>query len=184
MKILKYIALCLVFLILSACTYVTYTEDNLMPEGFGIGAYPAQLEGADAEWLGNAVPNGSLVIADESIEPTAGDVAVYKGENRYAFAVISEDGSQMISPDLTVTLPAEENLGIAFYRIEGLGSAVLMLRENAVAVRAAAGLTVALSLVWIITLPSRRRKKEVRELIELFDYYGRKFDEEEEGIDY
>ncbi|MBQ5813323.1 MAG: hypothetical protein IIW34_04145 [Clostridia bacterium] len=184
MKIVRYIALCLAFVFIAACTAVTFTNDNILPEGMRWRAYPVTLEGADAEWLGEAMPNGCLALADGESELISGSIAVIEDEGEVTFGVVSEDGEGIIRVSSGSLLPKDQSLGVVFYRIEGLGAAVSFIRENAMAVRVGAAAIIAVSLLWVVTIPSRRRKKEVRELIELFEYYGRKYDEEEEGIDY
>ena len=184
MKTVRYIALCLAFIVIAACTAVTFTENNILPDGLRWRAYPVTLEGADAEWLGEAMPNGCLALADRDSELLSGSITAVEDEGEITFGVVSEDGEGIIRVSTGILLPKEQSLGVVFYRIEGLGAAVDMIRENAVAVRVGAAAVIAVCLLWAVTLPSRRRKKEVRELIELFEYYGRKYDEEEEGIDY
>ena len=78
----------------------------------------------------------------------------------------------------------EALLGAVHLYVSGLGGAVTFLHTYRLTVAAAAVIYLLALLGYVVTRGPRKRAKRRRELIELFAYYGEKYDMEESGIDY
>ena len=160
---------------------VTVPGDNILPPFMGTAIYAAP-----SNQYEELLPSGCAVLAEKDFQPERGDLVVYFSDGVTAIGAVldQEEGEIRLLDGEEKTVPFENVKGRIFYRIDGLGRVITFIKNNSAAVRIADAAILAAILVWCVTLPSRRRKAEVKELIELFDYYGRKFDEEEEGIDY
>lgn len=169
-------------LVLCLCLFVTFTTGGLLPGFLKIGAYAVE-----SDEYGGVMPQGSVALVDKGSAIEKGDIVVFLSQGGYSFGTVlsrEEGWVSLSSMGQSADFTLEVIQGRVFYRINGLGSAAVFLRDNrmaVVAVIAAAALGV---IIWLASLPARRRRKEVKELIELFEYYGRKYDLEEEGIDY
>lgn len=163
---------CLLIIILA----ITFSKEGLLPSFLPIRAYAVE-----QEVLPDVLPGGSLAIVDPKAVPEAGHVVL---SPEHTFAVADGAGSLVLIEDPAVVYDAAQSLGRVTYRIAMLGSVCLLLQRYRVFVWVLCVLLVGTGAAWVVTAPKRRRKKEVQELIELFEYYGRKYDAEEEGIDY
>ncbi len=180
MKIVKIIAGAmgaLLFLIMVlACLSVTLADDGLLPDFLPVEGYAIA-----ADTLDGLLPGGSLAIVDPAAPLEPGHVAI----SPEGSPVVADGEGWLRDPgDPALAWEEADSRGRVVYRIAGLGALLSLISEGRTFVWAALALTAACAALWMAAAPKRRRKKEVRELIELFDYYGRKYDAEEEGIDY
>lgn len=160
---------------------VTLSGDNILPPFMGTAMYAAP-----ANQYAELLPSGCAVLAEKDFHPERGDLVVYSSGGTISVGAVlgQEEGEMRLLDGEERDVPFEDVKGRIFYRIDGLGRVIMFIKNNSAAVRVTDAAILGAILIWCATLPSRRRKAEVRELIELFDYYGRKFDEEEKGIDY
>ncbi len=176
-KIIAGAAAALLFLLTAACCLsVTLADGGLLPAFLPFEGYAVQ-----SDSLGGLLPGGSLAIVDPDAALEAGHVAML-----FAGTTAVADGEGMlIDPEAPeVAYEAADAAGRVVYRIAGLGALLALLQQGKLIVWAVLAVVLIGALLWMAAAPKRRRKKEIRELIELFDYYGRKYDAEEEGIDY
>ncbi len=160
---------------------VTLSGDNILPPFMGTAMYAAP-----ANQYAELLPSGCAVMAEKDFQPERGDLVVYSSGGKISVGAVlgQEEGEMHLLDGEERVVPFEDVKGRIFYRIDGLGRVIMFIKNNSDAVRVTDAAILGAILIWYATLPSRRRRAEVRGLIELFDYYGRKFDEEEEGIDY
>lgn len=180
MKPIKIIAAVLggLFLLLATagCLSVTLAGRGLLPAFLSVEGYAVQHDSLDG-----LLPGGSLAIVDPGAELEAGHVALlFEG----TLGIADGEGRLIDAHAPEVSYAASDAVGRVIYRIAGLGTVLSLLQQGRWVLWALLALVLLGGIAWAVTAPKRRRKKEVRELIELFDYYGRKYDAEEEGIDY
>lgn len=180
MKPIKIIAAVLgglLFLLVAAgCLSVTLAGRGLLPAFLSVEGYAVQHDGLDG-----LLPGGSLAIVDPGAELEAGHVALlFEG----TLGIADGEGRLIDAHAPEVSYAASDAVGRVIYRIAGLGTVLSLLQQGRWVLWALLALVLLGGIAWAVTAPKRRRKKEVRELIELFDYYGRKYDAEEEDIDY
>ena len=180
MKLIKNIAAgslaLLLVLVLAAGLMVTSATEGLLPSFLPVRGYLVQEDAFEG-----LLPMGSLAIVDPDAVIEAGHV-VCDADGR--MTVADGEGNLILAADPAVVYAQAEGTGRVIYRINGMGAALQLVQDHRMVVWGMMGLGTAGLLVWAAGAPKRRRKKEVQELIELFDYYGRKYDAEEEGIDY
>lgn len=164
------------------CLFITFSNGDLLPSFLSTGAYITE-----TGEFGNVLPHGSIALTKKTDKFERGDIIVYLYRDSVAFgAVIKEDGDNLdlLSDGEAITIHKNTVSGKVFYQITELGYAASVIKSNRIIVWSSCGILIAMAFLWIITLPGRRRKSEIKELIKLFDYYGRKYDLEEEDIDY
>ena len=170
------LAACLLIILLGAALAVSFSREGLLPAFLPIRAYAVE-----QEVLPDLLPKGSLVIIDPDAALEAGHVVL---SSEHTFTVADGEGGLVLLEDPAVVYDSGHAIGRVTYRIALLGSVCLFLQQYRVALWVLCILLTAAVGAWMATAPKRRRRREVQELIELFDYYGRKYDAEEEGIDY
>ncbi|MEA4919594.1 MAG: hypothetical protein VB078_01530 [Clostridiaceae bacterium] len=175
--------LCLIAaLALFQCLFITFSNGDLFPTFLSTGAYVT-----NTGEFGDILPHGSIALTKKTDELERGDIIVYLYRDDVAFgAVIREDGDNIdiLSSGEPITVHKNTVAGKVFYQITHLGYAASVIKSNRIIVWSACGVLIALAFLWIVTLPGRRRKGEIKELIKLFDHYGHKYDLEEADIDY
>ena len=176
MKLLRNTAVGLVGLLLLFALAVTLSTDGLLPAFLPVRAYAVQ-----ENVFEDILPKGSLVIVDPEAAIEGGHIV--RGPEGM-LTVADGEGNLILAADPAVQYDQADGAGRVIYRINGMGAALQLVQDHRVVVWGMMGLGAVGLLVWAAGAPKRRRKKEVQELIELFDYYGRKYDAEEEGIDY
>ena len=180
MKLMKNIAVgsmaLLLLLALALCLLVTFSTDGLLPKVLPVQGY-AVWDASFEELL----PVGSLAIVDPEASMESGHV-VWGPEGR--LTVADGEGNLILAADPAIVYDQTYGTGRIIYRINGLGAILETVQQNKMILWGILGIGAASAAAWGLNAPKRRRRKEVQELIELFDYYGRKYDAEEEGIDY
>lgn len=183
MKMIKKIAggllAVLLILIFGQCLYATAAWPNYLPVFLPVEGYAVP-----ASSLGDLLPEGSLALVDPDAAMETGHIALYFEEKQVCFGIVHEAGVILSADEPNVIVNHDTVAGRVVYRINGLGTFFGLLTQHGIAVWVLCAALVVGCIAWAVTVPRRRRKKEVRELIELFDYYGRKYDAEEEGIEY
>lgn len=176
---------CLGALALLLMNWVAFSKGGLLP-----GFLPWQLIPVTDDTMGAALPQGSLALVEESYLPTAPQVAAYGDEfGATAFArVINQTGEDyQLGADegqsLVLAQKSQLQGRVNFY-IAGIGSAALWLRQFRLTVAALGTLYLLALLAVLLTRGPRQRARYRRELIELFAFYGEKYDAEESDIDY
>ena len=178
-KILRYTGALLAALLALAlfCLTLSVTSDGSFLPGF----LPIEGYAVSGDAFPDLLPAGSLAIIRPGAPLEAGRIALL---NDGTLGVADGQG-QVLTPTQPIGIrQADQARGPVVWRISGLGGLFSALRRHPAVLWTIWGLLLLGTALWCVTLPHRRRKREVRELIELFDYYGRKFDAEEEGIDY
>ncbi|MDD6316226.1 MAG: hypothetical protein PUB63_04370 [Clostridia bacterium] len=178
-KILRYTGALLAALLALAlfCLTLSVTSDGSFLPGF----LPIEGYAVSGDAFPDLLPAGSLAIIRPGAPLEAGRIALL---NDGTLGVADGQG-QILTPTQPIGIrQADQARGPVVWRISGLGGLFSALRRHPAVLWTIWGLLLLGTALWCVTLPRRRRKREVRELIELFDYYGRKFDAEEEGIDY
>lgn len=173
------VLLCLLLALL-AC--VTFSREGFLPGFLSVGAYPVR-----TGVYGDLLPRGSLALTEKDPALSVGDIVVLPmGGERVIGSVLTaeEDSLTVRVADAELRADASQVLGRVYYELDGLGDFCVTLKNNRTAVWCALALLTAAAVAFVVTIPSRRHKAEVKKLIELFDYYGNKFDEEEKDIEY
>lgn len=172
--------LCAVLLL--AMTYLSLCPDGLWLPRLRWGVYA--LDGAQM-----GIRAGSAVVVTRTQQPPEGRLIAVRQEGRVALAYLDklEDGQAALDAGGEVTMAAQGDiLGTADYEVFALGAVIRALggEPGRYLVWAADGLTICLLCIWLATLPARRVRRRRQELIRLFEYYGTKYDHEEEGVEY
>lgn len=182
---LGWTAAILVLLLFGAMVYAGFRAERLLPDWTGYQWLPVT-QGD----MGSALPEGALAIVDRRQMPQPKEVAAYRDEEgRVSFGRVAsiQDGICRLVSDQGKELGSVEEealLGAVHLYVSGLGGAVTFLHTYRLTVAAAAVIYLLALLGYVVTRGPRKRAKRRRELIELFAYYGEKYDMEESGIDY
>ncbi len=181
-KILLVPAAVLVCLAVCAVLTVTLSTDGFLPSFLPIGAYQV-----NTSEYGAMLPRGSLVVAERGAVLGIGDIVVLPvGSERVIGSVLElNDGTAFVRAGGTdLAVEVSRVCGRVYYRFDGLGDFCARLRQYRVAIWCVMLLIAAAAAAFVASAPARRHKAEVKRLVELFDYYGRKFDEEEKDVEY
>lgn len=182
LKALKAILAVLLVLTLALCVSAAGSERGFLPSFLPIAAFEA-----DSDDYSSVLPLGSLALVEKGEEWKKGDLAVVDRGGREVFAAVEKTGKNsatVYEGDEELKIKTSQIIGRVFYYVEGLGRAASFVREHASIVWALCGVAMLALAVALLTLPGRRRKKEVDSLIKLFEYYGEKYDKEDEGVYY
>ena len=182
---LGWTAAILVLLLFGAMVYAGFRAEGLLPDGTGYQWLPVT-QGD----MGSALPKGVLAIVDRRQVPQPKVVTAYRietGPGSFGPVASIQDGICRLVSDQGKELGSVEEealLGAVHLYVSGLGGAVTFLHTYRLTVAAAAVIYLLALLGYVVTRGPRKRAKRRRELIELFAYYGEKYDMEESGIDY
>ena len=185
LAIAGYVAACVGVLLLAVMTYTAFFADRLLPEGL-----PYQWSPVNQTDMGQALPEGALAVVDKQLYPSEREVGAYRDEEgRMVFGrVAKEEVNQLVltadQGEASATVERSAMEGAVHLYVAGLGAVVELLHTYRLTVAAVAVLYLALLLVLVCTRGTRQRSRKRRELIELFAFYGDKYDLEETGIDY
>ena len=168
--------------VLLALTYLSLLPDGLWLPRLRWGVYA--LENAQM-----GLRQGSAVVVTRTSRPPAGRMIAIRQAGGVVLGYLDklEDGEAVLDAGgQSMTAAQGDILGTADYEVFVLGAVIRTLggEPGRYLVWAADGIYVCLLCVWLATLPSRRRKRRREELIRLFEYYGTKYDREEDGLEY
>lgn len=175
----------LVGILLALATYIGFFADRLLP-----GSWGRQLSPMVQREMGQALPEGSLAVVDLKAQPAKGEVAAYRDDQgRMLFGRVTDQQQDLclVKGDLeekTQKLQRQQLSGTVHFYISRLGGLVTMLANYRLTVAATAAVYILVLLAALFTRGRRRRARRRRELIELFAFYGEKYDMEESDIDY
>lgn len=175
----------LVGAVLVLATYIGFFADHLLP-----GFCSRQLSPVVQRDMGPALPEGSLAVVDLLAAPEPEEAAAYRDEEgRMLFGRVCgrEQGAYLLKGDLGQTverLEPERISGTVHLYVSGLGTLVTTLAAYRLTVAATAAVYLLVLLAALFTRGRRRRARRRKELVELFAFYGEKYDMEEADIDY
>lgn len=171
--------------LLALALYMAFRADCLLPEGMY-----RQLIPVTQEDMAPALPKGSLAVVNELETPHERGVAAYQTEDgQVAFGRVKGETVEGYTPgcdqeDETFQVERSQVLGAVGVYVSGLGALVTVLSAYRLTLAAAVALYLLFLVAMVCTRGPRRRAKRRRELIELFAFYGEKYDLEEADIDY
>lgn len=172
-------------LLLAVMTYTAFFADRLLPE-----ASHYQWSPVTQEDMGPALPRDSLAVVDRRLFPAEGEVGAYRdSQGKMAFGRVRREEVNRLElaadqAEGLVAVDRGEMEGTVHLYVAGLGRVVEFLHTYRLTVAAVAVLYLALLAVLACTRGPRQRNRKRRELMELFAFYGDKYDLEETGIDY
>lgn len=172
-------------LALAAATYVGFFANYLLPSFCGY-----QLSPVLQRDMGQALPEGGLAVVDLRSMPEQDEAAAYRddeGRMRFGRLCGREGEDFLLKADLsqqTETLTPDRLAGAVRFYVSGLGGLVTTLETYRLTVAATAAVYILALLAALFTRGKRRRQRRRRELVELFAFYGEKYDMEEADIDY
>lgn len=181
-KVLKIILTVLFALTLALCVSVAEAKDGFLPAFLPVAAYEA-----DNGSFASALPLGSLAIVEKDAAVETGDLVAVDRGGETVFAALEKAGENSASVydgKETLKIKTSQIKGRVFYYVKGVGRASSFVRQYASVVWALCGIVMLAVAVYLLTIPGRRRKREVDSLIKLFEYYGDKYDKEDEGVYY
>lgn len=173
------------FLLLAMMTYTAFFADRLLPEAMHYQWSPVMQDD-----MGQALPEGSLAVVDRRGSPAEGEVGAYRdAQGKMAFGrVRREEVNQLYvaadQAEEAVAVGRGEMEGAVHLYVAGLGRVVVFLHTYRLTMAAVAVLYLALLVMLACTKGPRQRNRKRRELMDLFAFYGDKYDLEETGIDY
>lgn len=182
LKGLRVFVIIVLALTLFLCVSAAGSERGFLPDFLPVAAYEA-----DSQSYSSVLPLGSLALAEKGGSWEKGDLVIFEREGKAAFAAVGETGASTVSlyeGEKELNIKPSQVIGRVFYYIEGLGRAASFVKGHASAVWAFCGIAMVAAAVALLTAPGRRRKKEVDRLIKLFEFYGDKYDKEDEGVYY
>lgn len=171
--------------LLALALYMAFRADCLLPEGMY-----RQLIPVTQEDMAPALPKGSLAVVNELEAPHERGVAAYQTEDgQVAFGRVKGETVEGYTlgcdqEDETFQVERSQVLGAVGVYVSGLGALVTVLSAYRLTLAAAVALYLLFLVAMVCTRGPRRRAKRRRELIELFAFYGEKYDLEEADIDY
>ena len=171
--------------LLALALYMAFRADCLLPEGMY-----RQLIPVTQEDMAPALPKGSLAVVNELETPHERGVAAYQTEDgQVAFGRVKGETVEGYTlgcdqEDETFQVERSQVLGAVGVYVSGLGALVTVLSAYRLTLAAAVALYLLFLVAMVCTRGPRRRAKRRRELIELFAFYGEKYDLEEADIDY
>ena len=172
-------------LALAAATYIGFFANRLLPEFCGY-----QLSPVIQQDMGQALPEGALAVVNLRSLPEENEAAAYRDEEgrmRFGRLCGREGAAYLLKADLsrqTERLAADRLAGVVHLYISGLGELTETLETYRLTVAATAAVYILVLLTALFTRGKRRRDRRRRELMELFAFYGEKYDMEEADIDY
>lgn len=172
-------------LALAAATYIGFFANRLLPEFCGY-----QLSPVIQQDMGQALPEGALAVVNLRSLPEENEAAAYRDEEgrmRFGRLCGKEGAAYLLKADLsrqTERLAADRLAGVVHLYISGLGELTETLETYRLTVAATAAVYILVLLTALFTRGKRRRDRRRRELMELFAFYGEKYDMEEADIDY
>lgn len=176
-----------VLAVLCAVVLMVMSYLTLLPDGLWLPRLRWGVYAIDGAQMG--LRESSAVLVTRTSQPAEGEMVAVRqaGEITLGYLDKLESGEAVVDIDgQSVTVDQGDILGTADYEVFALGAVIHALggQPGRYFVWAADGLYVCLLCLWLATLPNRRRKRRREELIRLFEYYGAKYDHEEEGLDY
>ena len=171
--------------LLALALYMAFRADCLLPEGMYRQLVPVTQEDMDP-----ALPKGSLAVVNELETPHERGVAAYQtSDGQVAFGRVKEETVEGYTlgfdqEDETFQVKRKQVLGAVGVYVSGLGGLVTVLSTYRLTLAAAVALYLLFLVAMVCTRGPRRRAKRRRELMELFAFYGEKYDLEEADIDY
>ncbi len=171
--------------LLALALYMAFRADCLLPEGMYRQLVPVTQEDMDP-----ALPKGSLAVVNELETPHERGVAAYQtSDGQVAFGRVKEETVKGYTlgfdqEDETFQVKRKQVLGAVGVYVSGLGGLVTVLSTYRLTLAAAVALYLLFLVAMVCTRGPRRRAKRRRELMELFAFYGEKYDLEEADIDY
>ena len=171
--------------LLALALYMAFRADCLLP-----GGMYRQLIPVTQEDMAPALPKGSLAVVNELETPHERGVAAYRTEDgQVAFGRVKGETVEEYTlgcdqADETFQVERSQVLGAVGVYVSGLGALVTVLSTYRLTLAAAVALYLLFLVAMVCTRGPRRRAKRRRELIELFAFYGEKYDLEEADIDY
>lgn len=172
-------------LALAAATYIGFFANRLLPEFCGY-----QLSPVIQQDMGQALPEGALAVVNLRSLPEENEAAAYRDEEgrmRFGRLCGREGAAYLLKADLsrqTERLAADRLAGVVHLYVSGLGKLTETLETYRLTVAATTAVYILILLTALFTRGKRRRDRRRRELMELFAFYGEKYDMEEADIDY
>ena len=149
-----------------------------------------------AEGVNQLVPAGSIIITDRMhSKDTAYVAAVFinNGDDSYPAAhqsalvgqLDSEDGKYYLTNNSGNNIAVNEwQIEPVVYYIDHIGYIALLMHTYRYVLWGVWAAAFVLVIVLVCTSGNRRAKRKQKELIKVFDFYGEKFDTEEENTEY
>ncbi|MBR4955373.1 MAG: hypothetical protein IKY46_05615 [Clostridia bacterium] len=143
----------------------------------------------------NVVPAGSIVVTDRTVEPFDNTVAalfMVNGDSAYPDGTKSalvgalniEDGQYtLITADGALDID-KERLETVVYYIGYIGTVLHIMYTYRYIVWGAWAAIFALVIILMATSGNRRLKRKRKQLTKIFEFYGEKYDAEEQDTDY
>ncbi|WP_458863582.1 hypothetical protein [Acidaminobacterium chupaoyuni] len=183
-RVIGLVFVILLFLILCLLTYSAFRPFSLLPQGLNWQAAPVA-----ENTLKNSLPKGSLAMIDRLKTPHQNDMAAYRENDQIKFGRVAEEKAegyqlQNETDSKSVFIDRVKIYGAVPYYIANLGALLLLLNEFRLTMVAVCALYLVFWLLFLATAPARRKMRKKKELMELFEFYGEKYDIEEAGIDY
>lgn len=182
-KVLTGILCLIIFLAVFMVTFVTFTGDNLAIPGITKDIYAVP-----DNPFGDILPSGALAVLSKVEDYEIGHIVVYGDSEGIWFGLITRiNGAEILclsEEGKTATTSKPFIRGRVTYRVNNLGTAAMFIQKHRVVIWIAETALFLAACIYLVTLPKRKRRAEISELIKLFDYYGKKYDLEDADIDY
>jgi hypothetical protein len=149
-----------------------------------------------SEGVDMLIPAGSIIVTDR-MQPKAtayvGAVFISNGDSSYPAGSQSalvgtlkcDDGKYYINDNTGGSIAVNEwQIEPVVYYIDYLGHIAMLMYTYRYVLWGVWAAAFALVIVLICTAGNRRAKRKQKELIKIFNFYGEKFDSEEENTDY
>ena len=179
------IVICILLLILlAAVNYFTARPSNLLPEFFPYASYPVLTDNME-----QTIPSHSAVWVEKDASVKENSIIVYEMDGAVHLARVNSILSEeyLIGTDrqeASNQIPKDCVLGVVTSHLSYLGIIAHFLFVNRVAVWAATGAILLIMVIVCIVIHRHREKTDKQKLIQLFEFYGEKYDLEDAGVDY
>ena len=183
--------LLILFLVFAAAIscFVSIYPAGIYAEWARFGVY-STMEGMD-----NFIPKGSLIITDRTSVVSENYVAaafIKNGDSAYpddTYSVLLgilkiDDGIYNISNDNKSLEVNKQQVETVVFYIDHIGTAFYVMHNYRYFIWAGWAAVFAVVIVMIATSSNRRNKKKQKQLVKIFEFYGEKYDSEEQDTDY
>lgn len=176
----------LIFLVvvMAAAIYAAFLPNDIFPSFMETKVFPVETTN-----MGEALPKGSMAYAEKLSMPSPGDVAAYidSGIIECARVVSETENNYTLAFDKggdSFKIDRKKIIGTVTFYSDYLGYVVLWLNTYRIAIAALGAALIIAAICFGATAGRRKRARENRQLREMFEFYGEKYDEEENEIDY
>lgn len=174
----------ILIIVMIAAIYVAFLPNDIFPSFMETKVFPVETAN-----MAEALPKGSMAYVEKLSLPAPGDVAAYidSGIIECARVATETQSDYTLAFDKggdSFKIDRKKIIGTVTFYSDNIGYIVMWLNTYRIAIAALGAVLIIAAICFGATASRRKRSRENRQLREMFDFYGEKYDEEENEIDY